>query len=66
MGEKERPGTRCQQRRYSDLLKGYTPKVPNTGANESEAWIEFPNQVRNRLFGADTLDNLRGWVSTAR
>src|SRR5690606_37613477 len=43
-----------------DLLKAQVRKVPAVEINESELWIQFPNQAQIRLFGADSADALRG------
>lgn len=41
-------------------LKHYALKVPGTGVNESELFVEFPNGARVRVYGADNPDRLRG------
>ena len=41
-------------------LKDYALKVPGTKSHETELWIEFPNNARIRLYGADHPDSLRG------
>jgi len=41
-------------------LKEYALKIPGTKSHETELWVEFPNNARIRLFGADHPDALRG------
>lgn len=43
-----------------DYLKAYARKVPGAKVNEVELWIEFPNEARIRIFGANEPDRLRG------
>lgn len=43
-----------------DYIKAYARLVPGTTINESETWIEFPNEARIRIYGADDPDSLRG------
>ena len=43
-----------------EYLKHYTQDIPGRKVNESELWVEFPNQARVRLYGADNPDSLRG------
>ena len=43
-----------------DYLKHYGRMVPALRISESELWVEFANQARVRLFGADNPDALRG------
>lgn len=43
-----------------DYLKQYVRPIPGVTINESELWIELPNQARIRIFGADNPDSLRG------
>ena len=41
-------------------LKEFTATTPGIKRNESELYVEFPNEARVRLFGADNPDSLRG------
>ena len=41
-------------------IKHYGLKVPRTKVNESELWVEFPNEARVRIYGADNPDSFRG------
>lgn len=43
-----------------DFLKHYAAKVPHAKINESELWVEFPNEARIRIYGADNPNSLRG------
>lgn len=47
-----------------DYLKHYAAKIPGHQINESETWIELPNEggsrSRIRIYGADNPDSLRG------
>lgn len=41
-------------------LKRYTSDIPNVKYNESELYVELPNNNRIRLYGADNPDRMRG------
>lgn len=47
-----------------DYLKHYAGKIPSATINESELWVEAPNEggsrSRIRIYGADNPDSLRG------
>lgn len=47
-----------------DYLKHYASKIPGHAINESELWVEIPNEggsrSRIRVYGADNPDSLRG------
>lgn len=47
-----------------DYLKHYAAKIPGHQINESETWVELPNEggsrSRIRIYGADNPDSLRG------
>lgn len=47
-----------------DYLKHYANKIPGATVNESELWVEIPNEggyrSRIRVYGADNPDSLRG------
>lgn len=43
-----------------EYLKHYAMVVPGTTANEAELRVDFPNEGRVRLYGADNPDALRG------
>jgi len=43
-----------------DYLKHFTSTIPGIKRNESELYVELPNQGRVKLFGADNPDSLRG------
>lgn len=43
-----------------DYLKAYAMKVPGTRVNEAELWIQFPNEARITIYGADNPDSMRG------
>jgi hypothetical protein len=43
-----------------DYLRRYTAPIPGVVKNESELWVQLPNNGRVRLFGADNPDALRG------
>lgn len=43
-----------------DYLQSYARQVPGTIINQGELWVEFPNGVKVRLYGADNPDGLRG------
>lgn len=47
-----------------DYLKHYASKIPGHQINESETWVELPNEggsrSRIRIYGADNPDSLRG------
>lgn len=44
-----------------DYLKHYTAPIPGVKRNESELWVEFPqNGGKVKLFGADNPDSMRG------
>ena len=43
-----------------DYLKHYSAPIPGVEKNESELWVQLPNQARIRIFGADNPDSLRG------
>jgi len=53
--------TYAQAKKVSwEYLKHYTSTIPNCKINESELWIQLPNQGRIMLAGADNPDSLRG------
>jgi hypothetical protein len=41
-------------------LKHYSAPIPGIKISESELWVEYPNQARVRLYGADNFDRMRG------
>lgn len=43
-----------------EYLKTFTRPIPGVRVNESECWVELPNQARIRIYGADNPDALRG------
>jgi len=43
-----------------DYLKYYTSVIPGIKRNESELFVELPNEARIKLFGSDNPDSLRG------
>lgn len=43
-----------------DYLKYYTAPIPGVKRNESELYVELPNEGRIKLFGADNPDSMRG------
>lgn len=43
-----------------DYCKEFTRSIPGIKVNESELRIDFPNNARIRLFGAETADSMRG------
>lgn len=43
-----------------DYLRHFTASVPQVKRNESELYVELPNNARIKLFGADNPDSLRG------
>lgn len=43
-----------------DYLKHYSAPIPGVEKNESELWVQLPNEARVRIFGADNPDSLRG------
>ena len=43
-----------------DYAKEFTAPIPGRQVNESELRIDFPNNARYRLFGADNYDAMRG------
>jgi hypothetical protein len=43
-----------------DYLKYYSQAIPNIKINESELRIDYPNESRITLYGADNPDSLRG------
>jgi hypothetical protein len=53
-----------QLNQAKDIAWGYIKDacafLPNVKANESELWVELPNNARIRIYGADNPDRLRG------
>lgn len=43
-----------------EYLKHFSAPIPGIQVNESELWVQYPNQARVRLFGGDNPDSLRG------
>ncbi|MDQ8050726.1 terminase family protein [Luteibacter sp.] len=45
-----------------EYIKQYTRPIPGVKVNESELWVELPNNsARIRIFGADNPESLRGF-----
>lgn len=43
-----------------EYVKHFTSRIPGIKVNESELWVQLPNQAKIMLAGADNPDSLRG------
>lgn len=43
-----------------EYLKEFSRVIPGVKANETHAYVQFPNKARITLYGAENADNLRG------